>query len=285
MLLLASRESAAARLRIAALDWVSAQNVMALGVEPLAMPEIDIYRRVVVAPDPGPATRELGLREEPNFELLASLKPDMQIYSAEMLPLLPKLQGISPTIRFDADPPEGTLDLWQAGHDALLRLGAALGMEQAAQAYARACNDELDHGRERMRGYDGRPVYVATVLDGRRMLMFGRNSLFQSVLNRYGVVNAWDGPTSHFGHITVSVDQLLRQPEARLLAVGTDRPEHLARALKAPVIASLPFSRAGRVVIVPNVLFYGGLPPARRFARLAADALAPLRSAIGGARP
>lgn len=275
MLLLAAREPAAATRRIAALDWVSAHNLIALGIEPLAMPEIDLYRRLVVEPAPGPATRELGLRSEPNFELLASLKPDIQVHSSEMLALLPKLSRISHTLRFDPYPPGGTKDPWQAGRDALLRLGDSLELAQQARAYAQVCSDELNSARERMRGYDGRPVYVATVLDGRRMLVFGRGSLFQSVLDRYGVTNAWDGPTSRFGHLTVSVDQLLRQPEARLLAVGTDRPERLARALGSPVIASLPFSRAGRVKIVPNVLFYGGLPPARRFARLAVDALAP----------
>lgn len=273
MLLLAGRGSGAATRRIAALDWVSAQNLMALGVAPLAMPELDLYRHVVVEPGPGAATRELGLRAEPNFELLASLKPDLQVYTAEMAALLPKLGRISPTLRFDPYPPGGAPDLWLAGRDALLRLGSALGRAPAAEAYARACAEELDRWRERMRGYDGRPVYVATILDGRRMLVFGRGSLFQSVLDRYGVTNAWDGPTSRFGHLTVSVDQLLRRPEARLLAVGNDTPQHLLRVLRTPVIASLPFSRAGRVSIVPNVLFYGGLPPARRFARLAAEAL------------
>ncbi|SDP62405.1 iron complex transport system substrate-binding protein [Rhodoferax sp. OV413] len=250
------------------------------------MPEIELYRRLVITPDPGAVIQELGLRAEPNFELLASLDPSLLVYSAEMIALLPKLRKISPTLRFDPYPPGQPRDPWQAGHDALLRLGNALGLAQAAQAYARVCREELDQGQERLRGYDGRPVYVATVLDGRRMLVFGRGSLFQSVLDRYGVVNAWDGPTSRFGHLTVSVDQLLRQPEARLLAVGTDRPAQLARALSTPVIASLPFSRAGRVVVVPNVLFYGGLPPARRFASLVVQALAPLgQAAKRGSRP
>ncbi|WP_218188570.1 ABC transporter substrate-binding protein [Bordetella ansorpii] len=275
LLLFALRDAVAAGRRIAALDWVSAQNLMALGVAPLAMPEIELYRRVVVQPDPGPQTRELGLRAEPNFELLVSLAPQLQVYSSEMLALQPLLSRISPTLRFDPYPPGGAPDPFLAGRDALLRLGAQLGLQDTAQAYAQACMADIDQGRRLLQGYDGRPLYVATVLDGRRMLVFGRGSLFQSVLDRYGITNAWDGPVSRFGHLTVSVDQLLRQPEARLLAVGTDRPEYLARALAAPVIASLPFSRAGRVAIIPNVLFYGGLPPARRFAQLVARALAP----------
>jgi ferric hydroxamate transport system substrate-binding protein len=259
--------------RIAALDWVSAQNLMALGLMPLAMPEIDLYRRAVVTPVPGPESRELGLRFEPNFELLAALKPDLLVYNAETLALLPKLEKIAPTLRFDLRAPNSSPAPWQAGREALLRLGGALGLTQAAQAYAHLCSEELEQGRERLRGYDGRPLYVVSVLDGRRMLVFARGSLFQSVLDRFGITNAWDGPVSRFGHLTVSVDQLLRQPEARLLAVGNDRPAQLARALSTPVIASLPFSRAGRVLTVPNVLFYGGLPPARRFASLAAQAL------------
>ncbi len=286
MLLVAARMSVAATPRVAALDWVSAQNLMALGVAPLAMPEIDLYRRLVVAPDPGPAVRELGLREEPNFELLAALRPALQVYSAEKLAPPPQLDRIAPTLRFDPYPPEGQSDLWQSGRDALLRLGETFGLAQAAAAYARSCSDEIDQGRERLRDYDGRPVYLATVLDGRRMLLFGRGSLFQSVLDRYGVANAWDGPTSRFGYLTVSVEQLLRQPEARLLVIGNTRPEPLARTLSAPVIASLPFSQDGRMAVLPNVLFYGGLPPARRFARLAVDALAPHgRAAERGAKP
>lgn len=47
-----------------------------------------------------------------------------------------------------------------------------------------------------------------SVLDGRRVLIHKRNSLYQDVLDRLGIENAWTRPSGPYGHATVTMDRL-----------------------------------------------------------------------------
>lgn len=259
--------------RIVALDWTSAQNILSLGMVPFGIPEIDHYRRVVVAPAVPTQVHELGLRSEPNLELLVSLKPDLLVFGNDLLPMRERLETIGPTFFFDPDRPRQSNAL-SNGRQAMEDLAARLNMAASFEVFIASFNRDLDVARQRLHDYDGRPLFVATVLDGRRMLVFGKNSLFQSVLDRFGIENAWNGFTSRYGHATVNVDRLADRPEARLLCVGNERVVTMDRLLSAPAISSLPFVKERRIALIPEVLFYGGLPSARRFARLASMALA-----------
>lgn len=258
---------------VAALDWVSGQNLLALGIAPVAMPELERYARLVVEPAAPPAVRELGLRSEPNLELVERLKPELVLLAPELEPIRERVEQIAPALAFDPNG-FGRADLLGYAEQALRVLAMRLGRRAAFEDYLREVELELAEAGQRLRGYDGRPLYLATVIDGRRMLVFGQGSLFQAVLDRVGIENAWAGRTTRFGHVTLTVDRLSQRPEARLLCIGDSSRSSIASLLASPVVASLPFIRAGRIAQIPDVLFYGGLPPARRFARLVSLALA-----------
>jgi len=271
--MLGGRAQAANRPRIAALDWVGAQNLLALGLTPLAMPETELYRRLAVEPAAPLVMRELGLRSEPNLELLDRLKPDLMVMSLEMEPFRERLQPIAPILSFETQDFTGA-DQLAKGRERLERLASDLGLDRAFDAFIQSFDDGISQARSRLLAYDGKPLFVASILDGRRMLVYGKNSLFQGVLDLLGIRNAWDGSTSSYGYAAVSVDRLSDRPDARLLAIGNGRPGVIQTMLAAPVIASLPFVRDGSVAVIESVLAYGGLPPARRFARLASSVLA-----------
>lgn len=259
--------------RIVALDWPSAQNLLALGVDPMALPERALYAELVVEPALSPTTLDLGLRSEPNLELVLQLAPDLVLMGDELMSLRERIEAAAPVEMFSADGFDGS-DPVGKGDAALQGLARRLGREEAYRAFRQGFDRELDEARQRLRSYDGRRVFIATVIDGRRLLLFGKNSLFQSVFDRFGIVNAWTGFTSAYGHTTVTADRLAQQKDARLLCVGDSSTLALAKLLASPVVASLPFIQSGRVARVPDVLFYGGLPSASRFARLASMALA-----------
>lgn len=258
---------------VIAMDWVSGQNLLALGILPAAMPELELYTSLVVEPVLPPATAELGLRSEPNLELVDHLRPTLIVQSADEGPVNARLQSIAPVYLFDQrlSSLPNRLD---GGRQALSELAGRLGATTQFDRFQAGFEVEIEQARKRLAAYDGRPLIVATVIDGRRLLVFGRNSLFQNVLDLLGIENAWDGHASLYGHTTVAADRLALYPEARLLCVGDSSGDRLDRLLAAPVIKSLPFVREGRVTRVADVLFYGGLPPAYRFARLASTALA-----------
>lgn len=269
---LAGRVRAGGSSGVVALSWIAAQNLLALGVVPAASPEIAFYNRVVAEPAIPAGVRELGLRSEPNLELVASLRPDLLVFSGDLMRMQERLESIAPGYLFDFASQADT-DRLDDAKRAMAALAERTGTNEALAVFLRTLDSGFADANERLRGYDRRAVFIVTILDGRRMLVFGKNSLFQSVLDRFGIENAWDGYTSRYGHATVSVDRLAARPDARLLCVGNERITTMERLEAAPVISSLPFVRERRIVLIPEVLFYGGLPSAHRFARLVSLAL------------
>ena len=262
-------------LQIAALDWTSAQNLLALGANVITLPERTRYSERVVEPEASPNTHDLGLRSEPNLELLDSLAPDLIVLHPELDRLLPELNAIAPAILFDPDANDDLqpVDRLANARVKLERLADEIARSGAFSSYINAYEATISEASARLRGYDGRAIYIVTLLDTRRALVFGKNSLFQNLFDQFSIENAWDGPTSFYGHATVTIDALARQPHARLLSVGRESRLLLQPALQSPVIASLPYVREKRAVAIDDVLFYGGLPSAQRFARLASFAL------------
>ncbi|MNT88063.1 Iron(3+)-hydroxamate-binding protein FhuD precursor [compost metagenome] len=61
----------------------------------------------------------------------------------------------------------------------------------------------------------------------------------------------------------------------RFLSVGNRESASFEAIAASPIMATLPFVRERRFAVLPEVLFYGGLPCAQRFARLVVNALSP----------
>ena len=85
--------------RIATVDWTIAETLLALGVTPLAMGDVNSYRAWVGEPRLPAEVIDIGLRAQPNRELLAELKPDLILISPLAAPLAPTLSRIAPVLR------------------------------------------------------------------------------------------------------------------------------------------------------------------------------------------
>ena len=258
--------------RVATVGWAGAQTLMALGVQPVALPEIERYRRLVVEPPPPPEVRELGLRSEPNLELLKSLAPDLIVTEAGTDVATPVLERIAPVETFVALEP-GRRPI-EVSRRATLALADRLGRPEAARAYIDGFEARLERAAARLSGYRGGPLCIASDVFGNRALVFGRNSLYQDVLDRVGIANAFSGATSLWGHATVGLDVLAGlAPDTRLVILSARIPSVAMLLAFRPLYRALPMLREDRVSLLSDVLFFGGLPSADRFARLLAEGL------------
>lgn len=258
--------------RVAALNWSAALALASLGLPPVCSTELELYAQFVVEPALPPETLETGLRPEPNFERLLAIRPDLIVIDGELQTIRPRLEKIAHTIQFDAFTPNAP-DHWTNGAGAMRGLAAEVGRQAACEAYLADAERTIERSREALRGYDGRPLLIVSIVDARRALVFGTNSLFQPVLDRLGLKNAWEEPTSPYGHSVVTVDRLAVAPEARFLSIGNERIVTEAALRAHPVAGSIPAVRAGRLTMLPALLFYGGLPAAVCFARLVGERL------------
>lgn len=258
--------------RVAALNWSAALNLAAIGLPPVCAPELELYAQFVVEPALPPTTLETGLRPEPNFERLLAIRPDLIVIDGELETVRPRLERIARTVAFDFFTP-GSPDHLASGATALRALGAEVGRQGPCEAWLDESERTFVEAKAKLRSYDGRPLLIVSIVDARRALVFGANSLFQPVLERLGLRNAWDQPTSPYGHAVVTLDRLGVAPEARFVSIGNERIATEA-ALKAhPVAGAIPAIREGRVTTLPAILFYGGQPAAVRFAKLMGERL------------
>ncbi|WP_421190413.1 ABC transporter substrate-binding protein [Aeromonas sanarellii] len=256
--------------RIVTVDWTVAETLLALGVAPLAMGDVESYRAWVGEPTLPAEVVDIGLRMQPNRELLAELKPDLILISLLMASLEPTLSRIAPVQSIALYEPDA--DLWQRLHEATLTIAALVGKTAEAKRQLAA----LDRDLARMKGQlptDLPPLLVVQFIDERHVRVFGRHSLFEAVMQRLGLRNAWQGETNAWGFSVVSLEQFLALPEARLVVVDPI-PVGVSERLQEPGLwQHLPLVKQGKVLHLPAVWSFGGLLAARRFADLLSGAL------------
>ena len=256
--------------RIATIDWTVAEILLALGVAPLAMGDVESYRAWVGEPTLPAEVVDIGLRMQPNRELLAELKPDLILISPLMASLESTLSRIAPVQSIALYEPDA--DLWQRLYEATLTIAALVNKTAEAERQLAALERDL----ARMKGQlptDLPPLLVVQFIDERHVRVFGRHSLFEAVMERLGLRNAWLGETNAWGFAVVSLEQFLALPEARLVVVDPI-PVGVSERLQEPGLwQHLPLVKQGKVVHLPAVWSFGGLLAARRFADLLSGAL------------
>ena len=77
----------AQNLRIVSSDWAIVETLMALGHAPIGVGDKRAYERWVIQPALPKHTADIGLRAQPNLELIRQLKPDLVVNSSWFMQL------------------------------------------------------------------------------------------------------------------------------------------------------------------------------------------------------
>jgi ferric hydroxamate transport system substrate-binding protein len=274
-----ARESAP---RVVVLDWGLAETLLALGVVPAGVAEIDDYNASVVAPRVPPGVPDVGLRLSPNLEWLAQLAPDLILINSSQESQREMLERIAPVRAFaiytDAGAP------YRRSEAVTRELGTLCRCEAAAEALIASTARALDANRARLAQthVDSRPLYLIRFFDERHIGIYGARSLFQDVFDRLGLVNAWHGASDYWGIGVAPIEALAAAPEARVLYFDP-LPAGVARTLASNRLwHALPPVAHGRVAALPPFWGFGMLPSAYRFSNALTQAmLAPMRAQPG----
>ena len=261
----------AAATRVAAIDWGMLETLLALGVEPVAATELIQFRKIAVEPAVPQSVTDLGLRGAPNYELLRIIAPDLIVISNFYEYQRPMLERIAPV--FAQTVYEAGLPPYALAEAATLALGEKLSRQVEAKRYVDETAAEIAKLRVALPAASA-PIFVISLGDSRHFRAFGRDSMFGDVLMRLGLDNAWTDETSYSAAAPVGLEALARVPEASILIVSP-LPADVGRSLPTNALwNALPAVRQNRVAVLEPINHFGCLPSARRFARLAAAALA-----------
>ncbi len=252
--------------RIAVLDWALLETILALGVTPVAAVELVLFRRLAVEPAVPQSVIDLGLRGSFNLELLFSVHPDLIYISPFNAWAEPQIARIAPVRSFPVfGGGRRPIDLMEA---ATLGMGEDLERTEEAAAYIAGTKALIAAGRQALAAHARRPVYLVNLGDARHVRVFGPDSLFGSVMADLGFENAFTGDTRYAASAPIGIEAMAERPDAIIVVVGPVPPDAAAALPHSALWKAIPAVAAGRAHILPPMNAFGGLPTARRFARL-----------------
>lgn len=264
-------------LRLVVLDWGLAETLLAMGIAPIGIAEIEGYHDNVVEPPVPDGVQDVGLRLAPSLEVIQQLAPDLILVNSSQESQRAMLERIAPVRAFaiytDAGMP------YRHALGTTLQLGRLCGDEARARelidqsaGVLRQSHAVLAASKARQ-GARPRPLYLIRFFDVRHIGVFGARSLFQDVMDALGVVNAWQGPTDYWGIGVAGLEKLAASPDAGVLYFEP-LPAGVAEHLDTNRLwHALPAVSAGRVDSLPSFWGFGMLPSAARFARELTSAL------------
>lgn len=256
--------------RIVVLEWLPVELLQALGVMPYGVADIANYRLWVNEPALPDTVIDVGLRTEPNLELLTEIKPSFLFWSAGYGPAASTLARIAPGRGFSFSDGKQPLE---TARRSLLEMGQMLGLEGRAQRHLSEFDLFIERYKPRFARRGPRPLLLISQLDARHVLVFGPNSLFQPILDEYGIVNAWQGETNFWGSEVVGVDRLGGFRDVDVVCFDHGNEAEMQAMMATPLWQAMPFVRQGRFQRAPAVWFYGATLSAMHFVRLLDRAL------------
>ncbi|MET3231575.1 UNVERIFIED_ORG: iron complex transport system substrate-binding protein [Burkholderia sp. 1263] len=268
----AAGRAAASLARVVVLDWPLTEVVLSLGVTPVGVSRPSWYAKLDGDPPLPPPVVDTGLLYQPNFEVLAALKPDLIVITPWHAPLRALLERIAPTLTVQLFGPG--IDVYPAVHAATRKLADTLDRGPAADALFARANARLADASARLAGFRAtrRPVYLLRPIDDRHIAVFGRNSLFGGVLNALGIDNAWQDYADPQGMTEADLGALAKHADAQVVTIGVP-PAVATQLARSPLWRALPFVRQNRVQHIGPLPPLGGVVASMRFADHLAQAL------------
>ncbi|MFP5375662.1 MAG: ABC transporter substrate-binding protein, partial [Acidimicrobiia bacterium] len=203
--------------RVVVLEWDFAEHLLAVGVAPVGVADVEGYRDWLVSELPADVT-DVGTRQEPNLERIAALDPDLIVgVDFRHEEARDSYEAIAPTLVFRDYPEPGKgseLELMQV---AVRALGRAVGRPDEARAALDDLDRHLEEAAARVEsaGRAGTKVAVAQGYSSEgnpEIRMFTDNARIMELLSRVGLDNGWEGPAEQYGFNTVDVEGLTTLP-------------------------------------------------------------------------
>lgn len=233
--------------RIVALEWTYVEDLLALGIQPIGVADIEGYQdwvKVPIALDPNVV--DVGERGEPNLETLAGLKPDLIITAAfRSTENYEQLRAIAPTIAFDSYPTDESITQYDEMRQTFLTIADLVGRTAEGEAVLAQMAAKFAAARSQLEadGKLGESFVLAQAFGGDtvQIRLFTDNAMVTQIVTQLGLENGWDGPFDQYGFTTVSIETLPELGDVNFFYVVQDDNNVFTREAIAPLWNELAF--------------------------------------------
>lgn len=243
--------------RVAALNWDIAEQVIELGVTPVAVPDIAGYSDWVVQPAIPEGVTDIGTRTEPNFSALKKLNPDVILIASPQKDLQERFSEIAPVLYYQTYSEQHSNAA--AAIENFKKIAQLLGKEEQANNKLAAMDARIAVLKaELAKAYpDDKPKVTSfRFASTTSVYIYGNNSIPQYALEQLGFENAMDLPASQWGISQKRMTELKKVKNG--IALYFEPFPYQDKLNQSPIWKSMPFVRSGQFSPVDASWSYGG---------------------------
>lgn len=243
--------------RVAALNWDIAEQVIELGVTPVAVPDIAGYSDWVVQPAIPEGVADIGTRTEPNFSALKKLNPDVILIASPQKDLQERLSEIAPVFYYQTYSEQHSNAA--AAIENFKKIAQLLGKEEQANNKLASMDARIAVLKaELAKAYPGDKPKVTSFrfASTTSVYIYGNNSIPQYALEQLGFENAMDLPASQWGISQKRMTELKKVKNG--IALYFEPFPYQDKLNQSPIWKSVPFVRSGQFSPVEASWSYGG---------------------------
>lgn len=248
--------------KVVTLEWGPTEDVLALGVAPVAVADPKGFSSWVSSQTLPAGTADVGLRTEPSLESIAKAEPDLILGVTGSIPeqAIAQAEKIAPVFLLKAADASRPLDQMRENFTTTATL---LGKTDAATPILSAFDAKLAQGKQRLAGVTAPYIFTYINVTGSTadLRMHSDRSLPGAVAKELGLKNAWAEPGDDaWGIGSIDLEGLTTFPaDTRVLYWANSSTDPMT-ALKGNALwEGLPFVKDGHVVpAADRIWIYGG---------------------------
>lgn len=250
--------------RVIALDWVSTETLLSLGITPLAIADTKGYRHWVAFPALPDTVKDVGSRREPNLEALTALKPDLIVINKEHAAVYPALANIAPTVAFNVfNEEKKPLEALKA---MTMTLGNIFGKKDIAHNVINTMQQTFREDQARLKdaGLANISLIIGRFVGNTHVRIHGAGSLANDIVAELGLLNSWQENTNNWGFSSSGIEALAKHQQATVVYFGPMEDIQKTAIFSTPLWKAMRFSREKKVIALPPIWTFGGLLSAQR---------------------
>lgn len=242
--------------RVVALEWTYAEDLLAVGVQPVGVADIDGYQSWVnIETELSEDVADVGTRQEPNLEAIAALEPDLIIgIQFRHEGLLQELESIAPTVLFDPYPTDESVNQYDEMEATFKEIAKAVNKEQEADDVLASLSDTYEAAKAEIEASslsttDFVLTQAFTGAQAPEIRVFTPNAMASVIFEKIGLTNVFEpSQFEMYGYSTVNVEALTSVEDANYFYVVQDDDNIYENQLKDnPVWNDLNFVKENRM--------------------------------------
>ena len=254
--------------KIVVLEWTYAEDLLALGIQPAGMADIQEYHNWVnIDAELSDDVADVGGRQEPNLEAIGALEPDLIIgVSFRHDAMLADLEKIAPTVIFNPYPEDESMDLYQEMTTTFNEIAKVVDKTDEAKKVLSDLDAKYDEAKTKIddANLPTKDVILTLAYTGPQapeIRVFTPNSMASQIIEKIGLKNVHiPDQFEVFGSSTFNVEGLTKYEDANYLYSVQDTDNVYDKQLKDNAVwKNLNFVKEDRLYdIGGDTWLYGG---------------------------